>query len=74
MDEWASAASAEWIISNFAYGHANTGIDLAKIDPDLVSVFKLDDPSALDEPKAHIDRYVSRRQAYAKAWDEVKAA
>lgn len=73
-DAWISAASAGWIIPNYYYGHTNTKVDTSAVDPDLVSVFKLDDPSALDEPKAHIERYVPDRRRFAKAWDEVKAA
>jgi spermidine/putrescine-binding protein len=76
VDAWASPASAEWIIENYAYGHANTKVDLAKIDPDLVKVFSLDDPKGTQEPNAHYAKPVSteRRRVYAKAWDEVKAA
>jgi spermidine/putrescine-binding protein len=73
-EAWISAASAAWIIPNYAYGHTNTTVDLSQVDPDLVSVFHLDDPTATEEPKAHIDRWVERRQTYAAAWDEVKAA
>ena len=74
VDQWVSPASAAWIIPNYAYGHVNTAVDTSAIDPGLVSVFHLDDPSALEEPKAHIERYVPDRRRFAKAWDEVKAA
>ena len=74
VDAWIGAASAAWIIPNYAYGHTNTEVDTSSIDPDLVAVFHLDDPSALEEPKAHIERYVPDRRRFAKAWDEVKAA
>jgi spermidine/putrescine-binding protein len=75
-DTWLSPASAEWIIANYAYGHANPNIDLTKIDPDLVQVFSLDDRSGTQEPNAHYARPVptERRRVYARAWDEVKAA
>ena len=73
-DAWISKASADWIVPNYAYGHANTQLDLSKIDPNLVEVFHLDDPSSLQEPRAHIERYVPDRQRFAKKWDEIKAA
>jgi spermidine/putrescine transport system substrate-binding protein len=74
VDAWISAASAAWMIPNYYYGHTNTTVDTSAIDPELVAVFKLDDPSALEEPKAHIERYVPDRRRFARAWDEVKAA
>jgi len=74
VDTWTAVPSAEWILLNYAYGHANTQIDLDKLNPELVQAFKLDDPNVLEEPKTHIDRYVARRRDYAKAWNEVKAA
>jgi spermidine/putrescine-binding protein len=74
VDAWISAASAGWIIPNYYYGHTNTEVDTSSVDPELVAVFKLDDPTALEEPKAHIERYVPDRRRFAKAWDEVKAA
>lgn len=74
VDQWISAASAAWIIPNYAYGHVNTEVDTSSLDQDLVQVFHLDDPSALEEPKAHIERFVPDRRRFARAWDEVKAA
>jgi spermidine/putrescine-binding protein len=76
VDDWLSPASAEWMISNYAYGHVNTSVDLTKIDPQLVEVFSLDDPAGTQEPNAHYARPVpsDRRREYAKRWDEVKAA
>lgn len=75
-DAWASAASAQWIIPNYAYGHANTKVDLSKVPKDLVDVFHLDDPAARQEPQAHYANQVpsADRARYAKRWDEVKAA
>ena len=73
-EAWASPKSADWIIANYYYGHANTSADIAKIDPNLVKVFHLDDPGALQEPRAHLDRWVANRRKLAQAWDEVKAA
>jgi spermidine/putrescine transport system substrate-binding protein len=76
IEAWSSKESAEWIIPNYAYGHANTSADLTKIDPDLVEVFHLDDPEARQEPRAHYARPVTTadRARYAQRWDEVKAA
>lgn len=72
VDAWSSEESAEWLIVNYAYGHANTKVSLEKVDPEFVELLHLDDPSALED--AHMDRYVDRRKEYARAWDEVKAA
>lgn len=74
VDAWASPRTAVWIINNYAYGHANTAVDLTKVKPELVEAFRLDDPSVLDEPRTHIDRYIVRRQLYDQIWTEVKAA
>jgi hypothetical protein len=51
-----------------------TKVDRKGIDPSLVDSFHLGDPSAFEEPKAHIDPYVPRRQVYNRIWEEVKAA
>ena len=76
IEAWSSTASAEWIIPNYAYGHANTAVDLTKVPADLVEVFHLDDPKAREEPRAHYARPVptADRARYASRWDEVKAA
>jgi spermidine/putrescine transport system substrate-binding protein len=73
-DAWLSKQSAEWIIPNYAYGHVNTTVDTSTIDPALVEAFALDDPGALQEPRAHLEQYVPDRRRFARAWDEVKAA
>jgi spermidine/putrescine transport system substrate-binding protein len=74
VDAWASARTGRWLLDNYYYGHANTKVDLEGIDPSLVESFHLGDPSALEEPKAHIDRFVPRRRVYNRVWEEVKAA
>jgi spermidine/putrescine transport system substrate-binding protein len=76
VDLWSSKESAEWIINNYAYGHANTTVDLTKVPKDYVEVFKLDDPEARKEPHAHYATPVpsADRARYAQRWDEVKAA
>jgi spermidine/putrescine transport system substrate-binding protein len=76
IEAWSSEKSAEWIINNYAYGHANNTVDLAKVPKDYVAVFHLDNPKAREEPNAHYARPVSSadRARYAQRWDEVKAA
>jgi spermidine/putrescine transport system substrate-binding protein len=74
-DAWASAATAEYVINTFGYGHSNTKVDLSKIDPDVAAAFGLDDPvKNLAEPQTYLARYQPNRSAYARAWDEVKAS
>jgi len=74
-DAWASATVGTRLISSWGYGHSNLDISLAKIDPDVVKVFGLDDPEKnLSEPLSYLDRYQAERNAYNRAWNEVKAA
>ena len=42
-DAWASVEVGQRLVSTWGYGHANTDVDLAQIDPDVVEVFGLDD-------------------------------
>jgi spermidine/putrescine transport system substrate-binding protein len=76
VNTWVSPESSLWNITNYAYGMSNTAVDLTKIDPDLVAVFHLDDPTAREEPRAHYARPVATadRARYAERWDEVKAS
>jgi spermidine/putrescine-binding protein len=76
VNAWSSPESAAWIIPNYAYGHANTTVPLSDVPKDMIEVFKLDDPTARQEPNAHYAKPVpsDRRAAYAQRWDEVKAA
>jgi spermidine/putrescine transport system substrate-binding protein len=74
VDAWSSPESALWLINNYAYGHANTKVDLGKVDPKLVDAFGLEDPSTIAEPTTHVLRSSPQRVAMAKAWEEVKAA
>jgi spermidine/putrescine transport system substrate-binding protein len=74
-DAWASEPTGLHLINAWGYGHANTTIDLDKVDPDVVKVFGLDDvEAALSEPNSWIDRYQSQRNTYNRAWEEVKAS
>jgi hypothetical protein len=71
-DAWSSVGSAKWLEDNYGYGEANT---LARpSSSDLLKVLKLTNPSAVQEPNAHIDRHIPRRAMYARLWEEVKAA
>ncbi len=74
VDTWISADSAEWIINNYAYGHANFAVDIEEVPEDFVEVLQLENPDALEEPNSHMDRHIPNRAAYNRAWDEVKAA
>ena len=74
-DAWADVAVGQRLVSTWGYGHSNLDIDLSQIDPDVVSVFGLDDPeTSLSEPSSILDRYQPQRAEYNRAWDEVKAA
>jgi spermidine/putrescine transport system substrate-binding protein len=74
-DAWASPEVGTRLTNSWGYGHANLDIDISELDPDLVKVFGLDDPvTALSEPYSLIFRHLPNREAYNRAWDEVKAA
>lgn len=74
-DAWASPDVGQKLVSAWGYGHANTKIDLSKIDPEVVEVFGLEDPETnLSEPLSFFDRYQPERDKYNRAWDEVKAS
>lgn len=74
VDAWASPGTAVWLLNNYSYGHANTQIDFGKVDPQLVTAFGLDDPTILEEPRTHVDRYIPRADLYSEIWAEVKAS
>jgi hypothetical protein len=74
VDSWASEASGEWLIANYAYGHTNTAVDLSNVPDELVTTFSLDDPSVLEEPNSHPERPIDRRDVYEELWLEVKAS
>jgi spermidine/putrescine transport system substrate-binding protein len=74
-DAWAAPAVGTRLTNSWGYGHANLKIDISELDPELVEVFGLDDPvAALSEPNSLIFRHLPNRDAYNRAWDEVKAA
>jgi spermidine/putrescine-binding protein len=74
VDAWSSPESGLWLLNNYAYGHANTKVDLTQVDPNLVTAFGLEDPTTIAEPKTHVLRSSPKRIEMAKAWEEVKAA
>jgi spermidine/putrescine transport system substrate-binding protein len=80
VDTWISKQSGAWIMENYAYGLANADVDFEslvaekKLDADFARVMHLGHPEALQEPNAHMDRFIPNRADYNKAWDEVKAA
>src|SRR6267143_487013 len=64
VDAWSSAKSGGWLEDNYGYGHANT---LARpSSSDLLRALQLNNPRAVAEPNAHLDRDVPRRALYAK--------
>jgi len=69
---WSSRQTGSWLEDNYAYGHSNT--QARPKSEDLLKALQLTKPNAVQEPNAHIDRYVPRRALYAKLWEEVKAA
>jgi spermidine/putrescine transport system substrate-binding protein len=72
VDAWSSARSAKWLEDNYGYGHANT---LARpSSSDLLNALELNNPRAVTEPFAHLDRDIPRRAQYEKVWEEVKAS
>lgn len=74
-DAWGSVATGQRLITEWGYGHANTSVNLDEIDPEVVEVFGLEDPEGnLSEPTSYFDRYQPNRDAYNRAWDEVKAS
>ncbi len=74
-DAWASPQVGTRLTSLWGYGHSNLKIDLSVLDPEVIEVFGLDDPiTALSEPNSYIGRHLPNRDAYNRAWDEVKAA
>ena len=73
-DTWTSPEVGLWLLSTYGYGHSNLEIDLDQIDPEVVQAFGLEDPETnLAEPASLFDRYQPQRDAYNRAWDEVKA-
>lgn len=74
VDAWASTVTGEWLMANYLFGHANTGIDTSDLDPSVVDVFHVDDPTFLEEPNSHVAQPMQPRSDYARAWDAVKAA
>lgn len=71
-DAWISQESGLWFMNNYGYGHSNTEIDTADLDPVVVEAFSLDDPAVFEGTQ--FIQWVPRSDVYARFWDEVKAA
>ena len=71
-NSWSSRQVGDWLENNYAYGHSNTLSRPAS--KDLMTALQLTNPRAVQEPNAHIDRYIPRRRVYAQLWEEVKAS
>lgn len=72
---WSSPETGLWMVNENGYGPPNLKVDLSQVDPAVIKVLGLDDPAAnLAEPKSHINAYMPNKDAYSRAWDEVKAA
>jgi spermidine/putrescine-binding protein len=72
VDAWSTKASAVWLENNYGYGHANT--EARPSSSDLLHALQLTNPHAVGLPNAYLDRNIPQREAYERAWDEVKAA
>ncbi len=74
-DSWTTPEVGLWLINTYAYGHSNLNVDLSQVPPDVVKVFGLDDPvTNLSAPLSVLDQYQPNRNAYNRAWEEVKNA
>ncbi len=74
VSAWNSRRSGEWLMENYYLGTPNVTARTDDVDPAVVEALKLGDPTALEEPHSHFERWIPRRSAYQRAWDEVKAA
>jgi spermidine/putrescine transport system substrate-binding protein len=72
VDAWSSAKSGKWLEDNYFYGHANT--QARPSSSNLSRALQLDNPKAVAEPNAHLDRDIPRRDLYERLWEEVKAS
>ena len=73
-DAWAAADVGQRLVSTWGYGHSNLDIDLSQIDPEVVEAFGLETP--IESLAATNFGFFAPEaaSAYARAWDEVKAA
>jgi spermidine/putrescine transport system substrate-binding protein len=73
-DSWASAKAAEFLLAYYYYGHTNTTVDLSALPAGVVDALSLDDPTILEEPRSHPERYIPNRDVYSQYWGEVLAS
>ena len=62
-----------WLLLFFAVPMI-TMLSLSLQQGDIVKALSLDDLSILEPPNSNPESYIPRRQDYAEAWSEVKAA
>jgi spermidine/putrescine transport system substrate-binding protein len=74
VDSWASKKAAEFLLAWYYYGHTNTEADLSVVSPGVVQALALDDPTALEPPRAIPESYIPRRDVYQQYWSEVLAS
>jgi len=74
VDSWASTKAAEFLLAYYYYGHTNTKVDLSVVSPAIIEALSLDDPTALEPPKAIPETHMPRRDLVAQLWGEVLAS
>jgi spermidine/putrescine transport system substrate-binding protein len=74
VDSWASTKAAEFLLAYYYYGHTNTTVDLSAVPAAVVDALSLDDPTILEEPRSHPERWIANRDDYSKYWGEVLAS
>jgi len=74
VNSWASTQAAEFLLAYYYYGHTNTQVDLSVVPPGIIDALGLDDPTAVEPPKAIPESWMPRRDVYAQYWAEVLAA
>ena len=74
VDSWSSKEAAEFLLAYYYYGHTNTTANLDVVPEGVRAALGLDDPTVLDEPKAHPETFIPRRSIYQQYWSEVQAA
>jgi spermidine/putrescine transport system substrate-binding protein len=74
VDSWSSTKAAEFLLSWYYYGHANTSVDLSGIPDDIIKAFSLDDLSILEPPNSISESHIPRRSVYSDYWEQVLAA
>ena len=58
VSSWASTKAAEFLLGYYYYGHTNTEADLSVVPEGIREALGLDDPTVLEEPKAHPEQWI----------------